>query len=129
MNTEDIKNLKEEKIRTFLKTLTVMDIANSVYLYGIDFETCEISEVVNSIYSLFCEVKTLERMVENDFKSEDHGKALLPSSKETKSVVIQDYSRKCSALNKILNCPELLEMFRDRIVDTVLASSESKVRK
>lgn len=118
---------EEDKIRNFFKNLTVMDIANSVHLFGVDFDTCEISEIVDCVYSLFCEVKRLERIVESDFKSEDDEKVLLPSSRQTKEIVIQDYSRKCSALIKILECKEITAMLREKIVDDVLDQQERRV--
>lgn len=123
---ENIGNTDEMKIRTFLKTLTPIDIADSVHLFGIDFDTCQISEVVDSMFSLFCEVKTLERMVDNNFQSEDGEKVLMPSTPQTQTVVIQDYYRKAEALNKLLSCEELSKLFKDRLVDSLLENSEAK---
>lgn len=116
----------EETIRNFMKKLTVMDIANSVHFYGVDFETCEISEIFNCVYSLFCDIKSTERMVKNNFQSEDGEKVLLPSSRESQEVVIQDYYRKCDVLNKVLECGEIADMLRERIVDDVLEKQSTR---
>lgn len=109
------ENDKETIIREHMKKLTVMDIADSVYFFGINFDTCSIDEIVSSVWSLYCEVEALERMVESDFQSDDDVKVLMPSSRETKTLVVQDYHRKKGALSKVLTCRELVDLVRDSI--------------
>lgn len=109
----------EEKIRNFMKGLTAIDIANSVHLYGIDFESCEFSEIINSVFSLFCEVNELRRMIENDFECKDDVKVLYPSTNQTQEVIIRDYHIKQQALTKILSCQELVDILRIKLKNCV----------
>ncbi len=107
------ENFNENIIREHMKKLSVMDIADSVYFFGINFDTCSLDDIVSSVWSLYCEVETLGRMVENDFQSDDDVKVLIPKSRETRDIVAQDYYRKKGALDKALACKDLVVLVRE----------------
>lgn len=95
-------------IRNYLKTLSVEDIANSVYMYGINFDTATIDLIISSINSLYEEVITLDRIVESGFVSETG--ARLPKDSKNQEIIIQDYSKKKDALLKILSNKNIFDL-------------------
>lgn len=92
--------INECEIRNFLKTLTVEDIANSTYLFGIDFDKATIEDILECIIVLYNNVQTLHDIIRKDFKEDG---VLLPQSPETQAVIIADYECKGSVLLKLLN--------------------------
>ena len=101
----------EQNIRNYLKTLTVEDIADSVYLFGIDFDKAPMIDIMGALSSLYEEVKVLEGMVARDFEQEEGKLVRLPKDKYTKDVVIRNYSRKRAALAKVLRNKNIFEVF------------------
>ena len=99
----------EQNIRNYLKTFTVEDIANSVYLFGVNFDTEPIESIMQSLNALYEEVKTLKGMIEKDFKPQNG--ELLPRDPMTQAGVIQDCYRKESALLKALSNTDIYNMF------------------
>lgn len=95
MYTEDIEEIK---IRDFLKNLTVEDIADSVHLVDIDFETCDINDVVEAMYSLFLEYLKLKKMVKT--KKVNKGDKLFCEYEVKKKVL--DKLRSCNELDDLL---------------------------
>ena len=104
-------NTTEQNIRNYLKTFTVEDIANSVYLFGIDFDTAPIDDIMQSLSSLYKEVMGLKDMVDRDFNQKDGELVLLPKDRASQEVVIRDYSRKESALLKALSNEDIYNEF------------------
>lgn len=103
MHNEKLEISQEElEIRQHLKKLTYEDLADSVYLFSINFNTDSLDNIFDSIMALYQNVKVLKEMVDSNFKSTDGVKVLMPSSRETQSVVIQDYVRKEFVLEKVL---------------------------
>ena len=98
----------ESIIRNHLKNLSLEDIANSVYLYGIDFNSEPIDSIVRSIYTLYEEVTLLEKIVESNFVSETG--ARLPKDSATRTIIIQDYDMKKDALGKILKNERICDL-------------------
>ena len=43
----------EQNVRNYLKSFTVEDIANSVYLFGMDFDTVPIELIMESLGTLY----------------------------------------------------------------------------
>lgn len=72
--------VNEHEIRNFLKTLSVVDIADSTYLFGIDFDKAPIDDILERIIVLCNNVITLQDIIRKDFKEEG---VLLPQSPET----------------------------------------------
>ena len=97
------QNSNEQIIRDHLKTLSIEDIADSVYLYGVDFDKAPIESIMEAIYSLNSEVKSLGSLVERNFEQEEGKHVRLPKDRVTKNVVIESYYQKESALRKILS--------------------------
>lgn len=106
---------KDKIIREHLKTLTVEDISDSTYLFGVDFDTDSLDTIFNKLITIYDNVKTLRGMIDNDFKSPDDIKILMPSTPQTKSVIIQDCARKESALEKALANPTVYDEFVARL--------------
>ena len=94
MDTSDI-------IRNHLKTLTDEDIANSVYLFGRDFDTEPIDGILQALSSLTDEVATLNAMISRDF--EPIGDVKMPKDAKTQEIIIRDYNCKKDALMKALS--------------------------
>lgn len=98
---------KENEIRTYLKSLTIEDIANSVYLVGVNFEKAPIDEIMSRIISLLYEVNSLKSIIAN-FKDEPKVLSPIPraslnpkDSQEYRRVITEEYYRKNNALIKI----------------------------
>ena len=104
-------NNVEQNIRNHFKTFTVEDIANSVYFYGIDFDTVPMETLMKNLDGLYHEVKTLNGMIERDFKPLNG--ELLPKDPAIQSGIIQDYYRKESALLKALSNDDVYSMFSE----------------
>jgi hypothetical protein len=100
---------REHIIREYLKKLTVEDIADSVYLFGIDFDSEPLDSIMSALSGLFEEVQTLRGMINRDFEPQNG--ELLPKSYEVQSGIIEDCYRKESALLKILSCKEVYDEF------------------
>ena len=99
----------EQNIRNYLKSFTVEDIANSVYLFGIDFDTVSIDYIMESLNALYEEVKTLKAMVDRDFKPLNG--ELLPKDPVVQTGIIQDLYKKESALLKALGNKDIYSAF------------------
>ena len=93
----------EQEIRAHFKTLTNEDIANSIYLIGVDLDTIDIDSLLDKVYSLYEEVNTLRRMINGGFKPEGDDPVLLPKDPRVQAGIMDDLSRKQSALIKILD--------------------------
>lgn len=104
-------NTTEQNIRNYLKTFTVEDIANSVYLFGINFDTAPIDYIMQSLSSLYEEVRVLKDMVDRDFNQKDGELVRLPKDRASQEVVIRDYYRKESALLKALSNEDIYNAF------------------
>lgn len=102
-------NTTELNIRNYLKTFSVEDIANSVYLFGINFDTAPIDTIIESLDSLYEEVKTLKSMIDRNFESQNG--ELLPKSPMVQAGIAQDCYRKESALLKALSNQDIYNTF------------------
>lgn len=94
MDTDDI-------IRNYFKTLTDEDIANSTFLYGIDFDNDPLDKIFKAVSQLYDNVTELNSMIARNFTSKHDVK--MPKDFNTQSIIIQDYHCKSSALRKILS--------------------------
>ena len=92
-----------EVIRKHLKTLTAKDIADSTYLFGIDFDNDSIENIFGALNSLYEEVISLHKMINRNFTPEDDIKVMLPKDPASQTLVIQNYYAKENALLKALN--------------------------
>ena len=101
----------EQNIRNYLKTLTVEDIADSVYLFGMDFDKAPMIDIMEALSSLYEEVKVLEGMVERNFEQEEGKHVLIPKDRYTQDTVIRNYNRKKAALEKVLRNKNIFEIF------------------
>ena len=99
----------EQNVRNYLKSFTVEDIANSVYLFGMDFDTVPIELIMESLGTLYEEVKTLKGMIDRDFNPVNG--EILPKDPVIQSNIIQDCFKKESALLKALSNKDVYEMF------------------
>lgn len=102
-------NATELNIRKFLKTLSVEDIADSVYLFGIDFDNASMKSIMGAINSLYEHVDTLKSIIDRNFESMNGER--LPKDSVTQAVIVQDCSRKESALAKILSNQDVYNAF------------------
>lgn len=117
---------EEKEIRSFMKTLSVEDIADSVHLFGADFDQEEIDSLIERIISLYNEVVTLKNLVDRGFESENRDKVLIPQSRDTQTVVMQDYYRKESILEKLLSNKFIKDAVISKLVQMRLNESEQK---
>lgn len=99
----------EQNIRNYLKTLTVDDIANSVYFFVIDFDIESIESIMQLLNRLYEEVKTLRSIIDRNFESQNGER--LPKDGYTQKMIIQDCYKKESALLKILSNMDVYNMF------------------
>lgn len=113
---------EEIEIRNFMRGLTVEDIADSVHLFGADFDSESIASLIDRVISLYSEVATLKDLVTRNFESENHDKILVPQSSETQSVVIQDYYRKSAVLEKLLSNKTIMTA----VISKIVAAREGK---
>lgn len=102
-------NTTEQNIRNYLKTFTDEDIANSVYLYDINFDTAPIDYIMQSLISLYKEVSALKAIVDRNFEPLDG--EFLPKDPVIQAGIIQDYYRKESALSKALSNEDIYNAF------------------
>lgn len=91
----------EQNIRKYLKTFTYEDIVNSIYLFGVDFDTASIDDIMQSLCSLYKEVSDLKVMVDRNFEPLDGER--LPKDPRVQAVIIQDYDIKKTVLLKALS--------------------------
>lgn len=108
-------DFNEQKIREHLKKLSVVDIADSVYLFGINFDKDSMDSIMSAIFALYNEVIDLKDMVERDFESRDGEKVLMPSTPQSQAVVIGDYYRKSDALTKVMASKEIRSLLGEYI--------------
>ena len=104
---------KELAIRNFFKTLSNEDIANSVYLFGLDFNKISLDSLFGYLIALYNEVIVLKDMVDRNFEQREGEHVLLPKDPKVQSVIIGDYYRKEGVLLKILNNKDVYELFID----------------
>ena len=97
------------EIREYLKKLSNEDIANSVYLVGIDFDNCALDIIINSIIQLLNEVISLKNIYDS-FKEEPKVLSPIPKishnpkeSPQYRQAISEEYFRKSSALTKIVS--------------------------
>ena len=102
-------NVSEINIRNYLKTFTAEDIANSVYLFGIDFDKASIESIMSALNSLYEEVKTLKSIVDRNFESTNGER--LPKDSMIQERIIQDCYRKEEALKKALSNKDIYDTF------------------
>ena len=102
---------RESKIREYLKTLDYVDIANSTFLFGVDFDNDSIEHIMAMIMSLYINVKNLKSIIDRNFKPVDG--ELLPKDPTVQAMIIRDYYAKESALNKVLNNDDVYTAFID----------------
>lgn len=107
----------EQQIREHFKTFTPIDIADSTYLFGINFDTDSIESILDNVIALYREVKELRDIIDSDFRKDSEEKVLVPRGRETQSIVIENCYRKESALNKALSNQYVLESVRKRLAE------------
>lgn len=93
----------EQNIRNYFKTFTQEDLANSVYLFGIDFDKESLDTIFGYLIALYNEVVILKDMINRDFEQREGEHVLLPKDPKIQTIIIQDYFRKEAALQKALN--------------------------
>ena len=104
---------KEINIRNFFKTLSNEDLANSVYLFGLDFDNISLDDLFGHLIALYNEVVILKDMVDRNFEQREGEHVLLPRDPKVQSVIIGDYYRKKGVLSKVLNNNDVYEVFID----------------
>ena len=107
----------EQHIREHFKTFTSTDIADSTYLFGINFDTDSIESILDSVIALYQEVKMLSDIIDSDFRKDSEVKVLVPKTQETQNIVIENCYRKEAALNKALSNPYVLESVKKRLTE------------
>lgn len=90
-------------IREFLKTLTEEEIVTSVHLIGMDFNLCEIDDIVDSAYSLYLEYQELKRKVKLGLIDEN-------------SDAMNDYKSKKVFIKKLFSCDELHSLVFEKML-------------
>lgn len=112
---EYLEMKKDEKIRSYLKSLTDADISDSTFFIGIDFNTASMDDILDSIIALSENVYDLKKIIDSDFKGTSEDKVLLPKSSATQSIVIENYERKRNVLYKVL----ALQAIKDAIIEKI----------
>lgn len=123
-----IEKTIEQQIREHFKTFTPIEIADSTYLFGINFDTDPIESILDSVIALYREVKTLKELVDSDFKKDSDIKVLVPKTQETQTIVIQNYYRKESALNKALSNEYVFEGVKQRLIETTREEKQNNTK-
>ena len=93
---------ESQEIRSYLKTLTTEDIANSFYLIGVNFDTVDLDTLFGYIIALYNNVMDLQSLIDRNFQPENDEKVLLPTDPKVQANIIIDYNKKSEALSKIL---------------------------
>lgn len=99
----------ELNIRNYFKTFTAEDLANSIYLFDINFDTVPIESIMQALNSLYEEVKDLKAIIDRDFQSQNG--ELLPKNPMIQSTIIQDCYKKEAALLKSLSNSDVYNEF------------------
>lgn len=107
----------EQQIREHFKNFTPIDIADSTYLFGINFDTDSIESILDNVIALYREVKELRDIIDSDFRKDSEERVLVPRDRETQNIVIENCYRKESALNKALSNQYVLESVRKRLAE------------
>ena len=123
-----IEKTIEQQIREHFKTFTPIEIADSTYLFGINFDTDPIESILDSVIALYREVKTLKELDDTDFKKDSDIKVLVPKTQETQTIVIQNYYRKESALNKALSNEYVFEGVKQRLIETTREEKQNNTK-
>ena len=105
----------ESIIREHLKSLSVEDIADSTYLFGVNFDTESLDSIFSKLITIYETVMTLKSMIDNNFQNEDGPKILMPSTPQTQSIIIRDYYSKRAVLEKILSNEVIYEEFERKL--------------
>lgn len=123
-----IEKSVEQQIREHFKTFTPIEIADSTYLFGINFDTDPIESILDSVIALFREVKELRDIVDSDFRKDSEEKVLVPRDRETQNIVIQNCYRKESALNKALSNKYVFEGVKQRLIETTHEEKQNNTK-
>lgn len=102
-------NFEELQVRNYLKTLSHVTIVDSVYLFGMDFDSESIYEIFKSIYALEKEVESLQSIINRNFESVNG--EMLPKSRESQAIISQGCFRKSTALDNILKNKTLKDLY------------------
>jgi len=108
--------INESDIRKYLSSLSLDDVANSVYLYGIDFNNENLDKIFESILFLYDEVATLQKIIQERFENLDETQVLTAEESAMQAAIIQDYHKKSNVLNKVLNNNEIYESIENDII-------------
>lgn len=119
--------INENDIRKYLKSFSEEEIANSIYLFGLDFETDSFDNILDSIAALYDEVNTLKRIIESRFENSE-GKVLKKEQATTQYNIIQDYQKKSSVLKKMLMNDNIYEAVETRIYEIEKRNSTQSSR-
>lgn len=107
------------QIKAYLKTLSPLDLYQLGIIGNIDL--ISMNEIIENIIGTYEHTKTLENIIQKDFKIEG---VLLPKDPATQSIIIKDYSEKYAALSHALNSQYILKSIREKYASQ--QSQESK---
>lgn len=118
----------EQQIRDHFKTFTPVEIADSTYLFGINFDTDSIESILDSVIALYREVKELRDLIASDFRKDSEERVLVPRERETQNIVIENCYRKECALNKALSNRYVFESVKRRLAEKSREEKQENVK-
>ena len=110
-----MNNETDKKIREYFKTFTPVEIGDSTYLFGINFDTAPMEIILDSLIALYQEVKDLRELIDSNFREDSEEKILVPKDQTTQQIVIENYYRKTCVLQKALSNTNVLISLKARI--------------
>jgi len=108
--------INENDIKKYFNNFSEEEIANSVYLYGLDFENDSFDNILDSVAALYDEVNTLNDIIVSRFENNE-GKVLTKEQSAVQYNIIQDYQKKSSILKRILMNDNVYEAVESRIFE------------
>ncbi len=96
-------------IRKHLKSLSHVDIADSIYLFGVNLDTEPIDSIMQDIYTLHREIRTLRSMIDRNFVPING--ELIPQGRQAQTAVIQSCHHKEQSFAKIMSNETLYKCY------------------
>ena len=105
---------REQEIRLYLSNLSKLELADSVYLFALDFMNCPMEDIYESIVNLYVEVSNLRNIIEN--RLSDDNIVLTKEELGKQQQIFEDYSKKSNALDSVMGNNVIYESVITKIV-------------
>jgi len=114
---------RDEEIRYYLSNLSKLDLANSVYLFKLDFMKCSMEVIISSIVNLYVEVNNLKEIIETRLNDKS---LVLTKEEAAKQVeIFKDYAQKSKVLDKVL----ANDVIYDTVITGIVEVEKAKLKK